>query len=181
MNEFYTILTSIGLAKIIKARAEGKALILKSFKLSSAAIIPKENMKSLNEIVYEANINSRFVDENNPNHLILECVVGAEYGGFNINSIGLFDDEEELIGVGSVPFTYKPKLSEGAAKELIFEVIMELANVENLTIELDNTKALATKEYVENMKLTLMRPIVTNANSIIKLTNKELINIKEKK
>lgn len=178
MNEFYTILTSIGLAKIIKARAEGKALILKSFKLSSAVIIPKEEIQNLEEVVYESNINSRFIDENNPNHLILECVVGAEYGGFAINSIGLFDDEGDLIAIGSVPFTYKPKLNEGAAKELIFEVVMELANVESLTIELDATKALATRDYIDNMKINLLLPITSNSNAILKIFNEKIDKIK---
>ncbi|OSM73812.1 phage tail protein [Campylobacter jejuni subsp. jejuni] len=68
-SEYYTILTKIGIAKFIAARASGNGINLKSFKLSSKVILPSEEMQSLEEIVYEANISSKSVDESNPNYV----------------------------------------------------------------------------------------------------------------
>lgn len=178
MNEYCTILTNIGLAKIIKARAEGTSVVLKSFSLSSSAIVPTEEISTLNDVVYSANINTRFVDKKNPHHLVLECVLPADVGGFSVQSIGLYDVDNELIAVGSLPFTYKPKLSEGAAKEIVFSVVMELANVDDLTIVLDSSQALATREYVDNLRLDLLLPITNNSNAILKIFN-ERIDLKK--
>lgn len=178
MNEYCTILTNVGLAKIIKARAEGTSVVLKSFSLSSSAIVPSEEINALNDVVYSANINTRFVDADNPHHLVLECVLPADVGGFSVQSIGLYDVDNELIAVGSLPFTYKPKLSEGAAKEIVFSVVMELANVDDLTIVLDSSQALATREYVDNLRLNLLLPITNNSNAILKIFNKRIDLIK---
>lgn len=41
-SEYYTILTKIGIAKFIAARASGNGINLKSFKLSSKVILPSE-------------------------------------------------------------------------------------------------------------------------------------------
>lgn len=109
-SKYYTILTKIGIAKFIAARASKKGINLKSFKLSSKVILPNEEMQSLEEIVYEANINNKSVDESNPNYVNLMCHVPSDVGGFEINVIGIYDDEDALIAVGNVPHTYKPIL-----------------------------------------------------------------------
>ncbi|WP_257942320.1 phage-related tail fiber protein [Campylobacter lari] len=177
-SEFYTILTKIGIAKIIDARASGKAIVLSKFKASSKVIIPKEEMQNLEEIVYEANINSKYVDEKNDHHLILECIIGANEGGFEINAIGIYDDENDLIAIGNVPRTYKPLLEEGAAKEIIFKIIMELSNTKDVILELDKSMALASKDYIDNMKINLLLPITSNSNAILKIFNEKIDKIK---
>ncbi|EIY9803338.1 phage tail protein [Campylobacter coli] len=175
-SEYYTILTKIGIAKFIAARASGNGVNLKSFKLSSKVILPSEEMQSLEEIVYEANINSKSVDENNPNYINLMCYVPSDIGGFEINAIGIYDEVGDLLAVGNLPRTYKPILKEGSAKELMIKIVMELSNAEEVILKLDSSVIMASRDYVDAIKIELELKIET-----LKEELKALINTKEDK
>ncbi|HFN7075491.1 TPA: phage tail protein [Campylobacter coli] len=175
-SEYYTILTKIGIAKFIAARASGNGVNLKSFKLSSKVILPSEEMQSLEEIVYEANINSKSVDENNPNYINLMCYVPSDIGGFEINTIGIYDEVGDLLAVGNLPRTYKPILKEGSAKELMIKIVMELSNAEEVILKLDPSVIMASRDYVDAIKIELELKIET-----LKEELKALINTKEDK
>ncbi|EJK2141278.1 phage tail protein [Campylobacter coli] len=175
-SEYYTILTKIGIAKFIAARASGNGVNLKSFKLSSKVILPSEEMQSLEEIVYEANINSKSVDENNPNYINLMCYVPSDIGGFEINAIGIYDEVGDLLAVGNLPHTYKPILKEGSAKELMIKIVMELSNAEEVILKLDPSVIMASRDYVDAIKIELELKIET-----LKEELKALINTKEDK
>lgn len=148
-SEYYTILTKIGIAKFIAARASGNGVNLKSFKLSSKLILPSEEMQSLEEIVYEANINSKSVDEKNPNYVNLMCHVPSDVGGFEVNAVGIYDEVGDLLAVGNLPRTYKPILKEGSAKELMIKIVMELSNASEVILKLDPSVIMASRDYVD--------------------------------
>ncbi|EDH3306178.1 phage tail protein [Campylobacter jejuni] len=154
-SEYYTILTKIGIAKFIAARASGNGINLKSFKLSSKVILPSEEMQSLEEIVYEANISSKSVDESNPNYVNLMCHVSSDVGGFEVNAVGVYDEAGDLLAVGNVPRTYKPILKEGSAKELMIKIVMELSNAEEVILKLDPSVIMASRDYVDAIKVEL--------------------------
>lgn len=154
-SEYYTILTKIGIAKFIAARASGNGINLKSFKLSSKVILPSEEMQSLEEIVYEANISSKSVDESNPNYVNLMCHVPSDVGGFEVNAVGIYDEVGDLLAVGNVPRTYKPILKEGSAKELMIKIVMELSNAEEVILKLDPSVIMASRDYVDAIKVEL--------------------------
>ncbi|EMF1632277.1 phage tail protein, partial [Campylobacter jejuni] len=154
-SEYYTILTKIGIAKFIAARASGNGINLKSFKLSSKVILPSEEMQSLEEIVYEANISSKSMDESNPNYVNLMCHVPSDVGGFEVNAVGIYDEAGDLLAVGNVPRTYKPILKEGSAKELMIKIVMELSNAEEVILKLDPSVIMASRDYVDAIKVEL--------------------------
>ncbi|EPU2576898.1 phage tail protein [Campylobacter coli] len=175
-SEYYTILTKIGIAKFIAARASGNGINLKSFKLSSKVILPSEEMQSLEEIVYEANISSKSVDESNPNYVNLMCHVPSDVGGFEVNAVGVYDEAGDLLAVGNLPRTYKPILKEGSAKELMIKIVMELSNAEEVILKLDPSVIMASRDYVDAIKIELELKIET-----LKEELKALINTKEDK
>ncbi|EIO9589451.1 phage tail protein [Campylobacter coli] len=160
-SEYYTILTKIGIAKFIAARASGNGVNLKSFKLSSKVILPNEDMQSLEEIVYEANINAKSIDKNNPNYVNLECYIPSDVGGFEINAVGIYDEVGDLLAVGNLPRTYKPILKEGSAKELMIKIVMELSNAEEVILKLDPSVIMASRDYVDAIKIELKLEIET--------------------
>ncbi|EAI3071987.1 phage tail protein [Campylobacter coli] len=159
--EYYTILTKTGIAKFIAARASGNGVNLKSFKLSSKVILPNEDMQSLEEIVYEANINAKSIDKNNPNYVNLECYIPSDVGGFEINAVGIYDEVGDLLAVGNLPRTYKPILKEGSAKELMIKIVMELSNAEEVILKLDPSVIMASRDYVDAIKIELKLEIET--------------------
>lgn len=154
-NEYYTILTKIGIARFIAARASGIGVDVKSFKLSSKVILPSEDMQNLEEIVYEASINNKYIDPQNDCYVNLECYIPSNVGGFEINSIGIYDNEENLLAVGNLPRTYKPLLSEGSAKELMVRVVMELSNADKVILKLDPSVIMASRDYVNKLETNL--------------------------
>ncbi|MCL9820930.1 phage tail protein [Helicobacter sp. 14348-15] len=154
-KEFYTLLTNVGIAKFIAARASGNGVNLKTFKLSSKIIVPSESMNALEEVVYESLINSKYVDKENTHYVHLECVVPSNVGGFEINAIGIYDEAGDLLAVGNLPSTYKPLLEQGSAKELLIKVTMELRNASEVILELDPSVILASRDYVNEVKLEL--------------------------
>ncbi|EHE0187194.1 phage tail protein, partial [Campylobacter coli] len=149
---------------------------LKSFKLSSKVILPSEEMQSLEEIVYEANISSKSVDESNPNYVNLMCHVPSDVGGFEVNAVGVYDEAGDLLAVGNLPRTYKPILKEGSAKELMIKIVMELSNAEEVILKLDPSVIMASRDYVDAIKIELELKIET-----LKEELKALINTKEDK
>lgn len=154
-KEFYTLLTNVGIAKFIAARASGNGVNLNAFKLSSQVIVPSESMSALEEVVYESLINSKYVDKENTHYVHLECVVPSNVGGFEINAIGIYDEAGDLLAVGNLPSTYKPLLEQGSAKELLIKVTMELRNASEVILELDPSVILASRDYVNEVKLEL--------------------------
>ena len=154
-KEFYTLLTNVGIAKFIAARVSGNGVNLKTFKLSSKIIVPSESMNALEEVVYESLINSKYVDKENTHYVHLECVVPSNVGGFEINAIGIYDEAGDLLAVGNLPSTYKPLLEQGSAKELLIKVTMELRNASEVILELDPSVILASRDYVNEVKLEL--------------------------
>ncbi|HEC1792063.1 TPA: phage tail protein [Campylobacter lari] len=172
-SEYYTILTKIGIAKFIAARASGNGVNLKSFKLSSKVILPNEEMQSLEDVVYEANINSKSIDEKNPNYVNLMCHVPSNIGGFEVNAIGIYDEEGDLLAVGNTPRTYKPLLEQGSAKELMIKVVMELSNAEEVILKLDPSVIMASRDYVDAIKIELELKIKALEEELKALINKK--------
>lgn len=163
---FYTLLTRIGIAKFVAARASGNGVNVKSFKLSSQVILPSEDMESLGEVVYEALINNKYIDAQNTNYVNLECHIPANVGGFEVNAIGIYDDEGALLAVGNLPRTYKPLLSEGSAKELMIRVVMELSNASEVILKLNPSLVMASRDYVNEIETRLSNSLTQLGSSL---------------
>lgn len=161
--DYYTLLTNVGIAKFVAARASNAGVNLRSFKLSSKAITPTQDMSVLEEVVYERSITNKFVESNNPNHVIIECHIPSNVGGFEVNAIGVYDEEGDLIAIGNTPRTYKPLLSEGSAKELMIKVIMEVSNASEVILTLNPSIIMASRDYVDNAE----RKLTAKANEAI--------------
>lgn len=153
-QNFYTILTAVGKAKMASAAAEGKKIGFKELALgdgNGSYYDPDEAQTSLKREVWRGEINTVTIDKNNPNWIVLEVVVPADVGGFMIREAGVFDVDGDLIAVGKYPETYKPITSDGSAKDLYIRMIIEVSNTDAVNITVDPTVALATKKDINNL------------------------------
>ncbi|EOH7734579.1 phage tail protein, partial [Campylobacter jejuni] len=66
-----------------------------------------------------------------------------------------YDEAGDLLAVGNVPRTYKPILKEGSAKELMIKIVMELSNAEEVILKLDPSVIMASRDYVDAIKVEL--------------------------
>lgn len=151
-EQFYTILTAIGKARIANATALGNKVNFTTLKIGDSNgkyYNPTETQEDLINPVWQGNINSINVDENNPSWIVIEVIIPSNIGGFTIREAGIFDDEGDLIAIGKYPETYKPKAEDGSTKDLIIKMILEVTNVESVTLKVDPTVILATKKDIE--------------------------------
>ena len=173
-EQFYTILTNVGKAKIANATLLNSNLTLKTLKVgdgNGTYYNPTEDQEDLKNTVHECAIGAIYIDKKNPNWIISETIIPGSVGGFTIREVGLFDAEGDMIAVGKYPETYKPVVANGASKDLNVRTIFEVSNAENVTLNLDPSVIIATKEDVNN----LQEQIDENTASLKDLANPSIL------
>lgn len=151
MAEFSTILTTVGLAKMANATVTQSPIQFTSLAVgdsNGSYYTPTSDQTALKHEVWRGNISSVYVDDSNANWIVIESVIPSNIGGFTIREVGLFDTDGDLIAVGKYPATYKPVLDDGSTKDIYLRVIIEVANTSAITLKIDPSVALASKEYV---------------------------------
>ncbi|MFP5674913.1 tail fiber protein [Salmonella sp. 741265100_HSA] len=151
-NEFYTLLTDRGMAKIASALADKKQIHLQKMAVGDGGgqyYEPTASQTKLRHEVWRGEMNTLTVAPNNPNWLIAELVLPEEIGGWYVREVGVFDDEGELIAIGKFPESYKPLLPGGCGKQVCIRLIMEVSNTTAVTLTVDPSIVLATRDYVD--------------------------------
>ena len=153
-NEFFTILTATGRNKLAAATATGTPLTLTQMAVgdgdNGAYYSPTEAQTALKHEVWRGAINHLAVDANNPNWIVAELVIPDNVGGFYIREVGLFDNAGAMIAVGKFPESYKPTLAAGSNKQLYVRMILEVANTSAVTLLVDPSVVLATRQYCDD-------------------------------
>jgi len=155
----------VGKAKIANATALGTKVNFTTLKVGDSNgtyYNPTEAQQNLVHTVWQGNINSIKVDEENPNWLIIEIVIPSSEGGFVVREVGIFDDEGDLLAIGKYPETYKPQVADGSTKDITIRMILEVSNSATVTLKVDPTVTLATQEDIQ----VLRNQINTNTTSI---------------
>lgn len=168
-EQFYTILTQVGKAKIANATALGTKVNFKEMAVGDGKgnyYNPTENQTELVNEVWRGQINHVEVDNTNPNWIKISIVIPSTIGGFTIREAGIFDDKGNMIAIGKYPETYKPILDDGSSKDLLINMILEVSNTSSVTLKVDPTVILATKKDIEilNNKIENIEVPVTKVN-----------------
>lgn len=149
---FYTILTTVGRAKLANAQVTGQQVEFKQMALgdgSGSYYNPVETQTGLRHEVWRGNVNQVSIDPDNPSWIIVETVILANVGGFTVREAGVFDAAGDMIAIGKFPETFKPILDDGSAKDLYIRLIFEVTNASSVTLKIDPSAIFATKQYVD--------------------------------
>lgn len=152
-QQYYTLVTNIGAARIAKATALGTVVNLSQMAVGDGGgqpITPSATATALTREVYRASLNMLEVDENNQKQVIAELLIPEEEGDFTIREVGLFDNNN-LIAIGSIADSYKPRLSSGTASQQIIRMVIQIDNTDAVGLKVDPAVVLATREYVEKL------------------------------
>ncbi|EGL7863137.1 phage tail protein [Escherichia coli] len=152
-NEFYSLLTNRGMAKIASALADKKQLHLQKMAVGDGGgqyYEPTASQTKLRHEVWRGDLNTLTVAPNNPSWLIAELVLPENIGGWYIREVGVFDTDGELIAIGKFPESYKPLLPGGCGKQVCIRLIMEVSNTTAVTLTVDPSIVLATRDYVDS-------------------------------
>jgi len=151
-ENFYTILTAIGKSKLANSAVLGSKVNFNTLKVgdgNGTYYEPSEDQTSLINKVWEGNINSISIDESNSNWIVIETIIPATDGGFFIREAGIFDEDEDLIAVSKISETYKPIISEGSTKDVSIKIVLEVSNVDSITLKIDPNVIVATKKDIQ--------------------------------
>ena len=150
MSDYYMMLTTLGKAKVSAAIASGTDIDLTNVAVGSAEYTPSEGQTGLVAEQYRAAADQVYRDDpENPNWVVVEFIVPADEGGYEINEVGVFDGDGDLFAIGKYPKTYKPTFEEGSGKELLIKAILEISNTANVTLVIDPNIVTASKSYVD--------------------------------
>lgn len=166
-----TIITEQGKSLLAQALASNQELKLKYMYLSDSKIA-NSSMINMSNIKHIQEINNIYVDSTNKNKIVVETIVGADIGGFFINSVGLYTEDKKLFAIAEYPSTYKEN-DIAMAHELLIEFTFALSEAEQVAITFNKDYILATKSYVDNELISLQAQIIKNTNLISKLYEKE--------
>lgn len=137
MPDFYSIITSTGLAKLA-VLPTGETLNLTHMGFGNSTTVPYEHQTALGNEQYRCALTKVAIDPNTPNTLIAEAVIKSDVGGFWIREIGIYDEDGDLFAVGKYPATYKPVTTEGSVKELGVRVVLRVSNADTVIVTYNN-------------------------------------------
>lgn len=149
--EYFTVLTEIGAAKIAAATANNTTINLSHIALGDGAgvvVMPDASQSELVNEVFRAALNNLSVDENNDTWIVATGYIPTDEGNFWVREVGIFDSDGDLIAIGNYPETFKPVLANNVAKDLYVKMIMEVSNSDAVTLQIDPSVVLASREFV---------------------------------
>ena len=153
MTTFYTLLTTVGAAKLANATALGQPFVMSQMGVGDAnGSTPTPNpsqTKLINEL-RRAPLNTLDIDPQNTSAILAEQVIPETVGGWWIRELGLYDADGDLVAVGNCPPTYKPLLTEGSGRTQVIRMLIVVSNTAAVTLKVDPAIVLATRDYVEN-------------------------------
>lgn len=156
--KYFALLTKLGENLLAQATALGTKLELTQMAVGDGGgslPTPDTNQTKLIAEKRRAAINTLFIDDKNKNQIIAEQIIPEQDGGWWIREIGLFDKAGNLIAVANCPETYKPQLAEGSGRTQSIRMVLIVSHTESVTLKIDPSVVLATREYV-NTEITVL-------------------------
>uniref|UniRef100_UPI0040478F78 phage tail protein n=1 Tax=Aliarcobacter sp. TaxID=2321116 RepID=UPI0040478F78 len=150
--EYFTLITSIGASKIALATANNTTLALTHIAVGDGAgniAMPDASRTALVNETYRASLTDLTVDENNTNWVVAVGYIPSNEGNFWVREVGIFDVDGDLIAIGNYPETFKPVTADGVAKDLYMKVIFEVSSLESITLQVDPSLVMASREHVD--------------------------------
>lgn len=138
---FSVIMTNTGLAKQAAWEGGGAELLLTHIAVGDSSGAYYEPAATQTDLVNErwrGTVSRVFQHPTLANRVVIEIVIPAGVGGWDIREVGVFDSAGDLIIVGKYPLTNKPAPGSGAEKELTIQVVKQLANTALVTLTVDS-------------------------------------------
>lgn len=156
MSNFYTLLTNIGAALHANAQVQQTTVAWSHFALgdgNGAAVVPAQAQTGLRREVHRLGITSIETHPDNPNWIVVEAVVPSDVGGWTVRESAIYGGPggNTCIAVGNYPETYKPVLAEGAGREMVMRMIVEISSVATVKLLIDPAVAIASRAWVQSL------------------------------
>ncbi len=153
MQKYYTILTDVGVEKVRNAILNNVKIEVSQIAVGDGAgdyYEPVQTMNALKNEVWRGPVHE--LKTQGHEKIIVNSIIPSDVGGFFVREIGLFDSENELIAIGSLPETRKTSIGEGALQDIHLSMEISISNSDVFEITTDPTILLASKKDLEDVK-----------------------------
>lgn len=152
MSTYYCLITNAGLAKLAAAQASGTPVTLSQFAVGDSGGVFYEPLATQLTLVSEewrGAINRVFVSPNEATRIVVEALIPASVGGFDIREAGIIDADGDLFAVGKYPLTNKPAPGSGSEKDLYVRMILQVSNAATVTQTIDPSVVTLTQAALD--------------------------------
>ena len=178
MTDYYSIPTTLGAAKIAAAANVNQALTITHMAFGDANGLPylpvsRVNSTTLLNERHRVAIEYLNQDSANANVYIIKARIPAAIGGFEVNEIGLFDSDGDLIYLANYPRTLKSQITQGAGGELNVKIHIMTSHSSVLTLVLNPNVITLTQENGDGryaLKTELDAEAIARANADLALS-----------
>ena len=146
---YATIITKLGKAAISKAIADREQISLTKMGVGQSKDVISDEWETLPEEAQKFSISDIRVKEDDTNIVIVQGILEASVGGFVIRQVGIYGADDKLFAVANVPETIKPRLSEGAAKDLTINFYIALSDTGVINLTVEESSKFASHQYVD--------------------------------
>lgn len=148
---YFMKLTAIGAAKLAAATLGGPAVRLANMAVGdgNGNLIPTDPLpQNLVHEVYRHQINSLFVNTNDPTIMMSELVIPSPEGGFTIREIAIIDADGDTFSIGAFPATVKPVAAEGGTRDMDIFAAIKVGDSSVVNLIIDTSIVVATRPWV---------------------------------
>lgn len=154
-SKYFTILTNIGSALHANAQIQQTKVPWTHMALGDGGGIdvqPDQKQTGLVREVHRLPITAIDAHPTNPNWIVVEAVVPNNVGGWTVRESAIYGGTGGLqcIVVGNYPASYKPVLAEGAVREMVMRMIVEISSTATVNLAIDPAVAIASRGWVES-------------------------------
>ncbi len=163
---YYTLITDKGKAALVKSSSTGDKLNLTHIAAGDGKggeYEPTEAATALKGEVWRGPVARISPHDDDPAWLVIETVIPQSAGSFTVREVGVYDSDGALFAIGKYPETYKPQISDGAGKELLLRIILQVSNAASVNLTL-SSRAVATHRFVTDKVIEHNTDLLAHAN-----------------
>jgi hypothetical protein len=164
MAVYYVKTSSVGRNKITAFATGGPAVDIATFAVGDSNGVyyePTGEEAALVHQVWSGNVNRVYAHPNHANWIVVEALIPASQGGFDIREALVKDATGAVIAIGKYPLTNKPAPGSGAEKDLYVRMIMSVTDAAAVNQTIDPSLIMATQEYVDTRMPHRVRVVAT--------------------
>jgi hypothetical protein len=150
--DFYWILTAIGLAKRAAAETGGDLVAPAEFAVGDGGgeyHDPEALADGLINEVWRGPINRIYVSPTDPTLVVIEAIIPAGVGGWDIREAAVYDADGDRILVGKYPLISKPLPGSGGDMAIQVRGGLRISNGSNIVVTINSDLVMASQEYVD--------------------------------
>jgi hypothetical protein len=158
MSTYKMILTNYGrdvIAEAAVTKTPVKLIQMGAGDSSGNYYEPTPEQTNLRNEIWRGDINDLYSVDNIYGDILAEAVIppdAAPPGGWFVREVGVYDNKNGLIAVGSYPLVEQPDLLSGSARQIYIKVVIQVDNVAAIELVIDHGIVLVTKAELDELK-----------------------------